>query len=244
MRKQKTYLKQTLAYFNKKEHQTLSSIFTLRFSRFGDVFANSIVSKFTPYIKNEQIKALLIFKEGTKQKKNIHFHVRLETDHFLNKQKLHRDLLKKSFSELKGNAQLSCHPCKEKDKHHDEHMGASKSYIAKEGNLIFKHGYTDIQIEEMIYHGRLIAQYSNAPIYKKIILLYNLKEIPIPLLPKRKDWRIVVTHMQQYYEENNKGYVNRNHITKSLAQNIMKELSYSYRINCLHEFIEQLTLGE
>ncbi len=244
MRNQKTYLKQTLSYFNKKEHQTSSSIFTLRFSRFGDVFANSIVSKFTPYIKNEQINALLIFKEGTQHKKNIHFHVRLETNYFWIKQKLYRDLLKKSFTELTGNAQLSCHPCKEKDKHHDNHLGASKTYIAKEGNLIYKYGYTDLQIEEMIYHGRLIANYTNAPIYKKIILLYNLKKIPESKLPKRKDWRIVVTHMQQFYEENNKGYVNNNHITKTLAQNIMKELSYTYRINSLHNFIEQLTLGE
>ena len=244
MRKPKQpYLKQTLSYFGQSEHQTTDSIFTLRFSRFDDLFANSIVSKFTPSIEAEQINRLLIFKEGSKHKKNIHFHVRLESNHFLNKQKLHRDLLKIAFSELKGNSQLSCHPCKEKDKIHDQYLGASKTYIAKEGNLIYQYGYTQNQVDTMMYHGKLIANYANAPLYKKIILLYNLEELPIRDFPTRNHWSIVVTHIRQYYEENNKGYVNNNHITRNLAKNIMKELSYKYRIRQLTEFIDYLHEG-
>lgn len=243
MVKKRAYPKIALKYFkNHALHFTEYSVFTLRFSKFENLLDdNSIVSKLLPYIENQQIKRLLIFKEGTLKNKNIHFHVRLETLHFKNKQKLHRSLMDTTFKELKGNKQKQCHECKIGPKQIDQYLGASKTYCAKDGNLIYQSGYTDYQIIEMIKIGNIIKQCATAPIYKKIILFYSLQGlVPEHVHPTRNHWNSIITSIQLYYTEEEKGYVHNTTIFRNLAMNIMKEISYRYRIKQLTELIDYL----
>ncbi len=240
-----TYPKPVLAYFHLPEHNTENSVFTLRFSKYPDNFENSIVSRLRPYIKKEQINRLLVFKEGEHKNKK-HIHIRFESkSYFFSLNSVHKKLMATAFKDLKGNKQKQSHACKIQDEIKDKFLGASKTYIAKEGKLVFQHGYNPNEICQMVKFGKMYADYVTLPIYRKIIVNSSLKKyFTGGRTASKADWGVVVSAMQDFYETAGRGYIQRTYTFKNIARNIMLECCYTYRIEESQWLIDELYHGK
>lgn len=117
------------------------------------------------------LKKFLLFREGGTKKTALHYHGRISCDEEEWKHSdTFRGRLKKYFPKLKTNKMFAIKPCFVKGKLTQRRkLIWAKTYIAKEGDLIFKYNHSDEEILECIKIGSELMKKSNLPIYRKII---------------------------------------------------------------------------
>ncbi len=214
-------------YIKRWNPETKDNIFTFRFKAFEEtpLNDNTIVSTFTHYIKNKKISRLLVFKEGKSKYEKLHYHIIVETSVWNTRQSCH-DFLKREFPYLKGNAMKSVHECKIGNKVFDKDLVSNKTYCAKEGDLIMRHGYSKEQIKKIIEIGAAIHANKNMVLWRKIIFTFELKKIVTKLTSKHI--KHIHTCCTKYFEKELDKHFLNNHTNKNLIKNILCELCPAY----------------
>jgi len=146
--------------------------------------------------QKNQIKKMAAFEEGSDiGQVDRHYHVRIESS--WKTRKSVDDSLKLHFgitsSGGRSSAKYSLHDCKKKDKT----FWKSKTYIAKQGDCIYKYNHTQAEIAEMIYWGRKLTNFNGKPIAEQIIILYDIKEDEL----NRQYFEDIYETVQQYFKE-------------------------------------------
>lgn len=214
--------KYTLQDFYPKLKETIKGLFTVRLTpvNMQTNIAKDQVAETLEIIakKNDNVRKILCFEEGDDVGQVArHYHMRFVTDY--KDRKSMSDLIKANFPiGTKGNRAYSIRKCQGKDKT----IWKSATYIAKLGNLVFQVGYTEADIAELISVGRKLAVTATTPIFKQIICIYNLDDIP-ELMP---DYLMDI--IEAYYKENNKA-IPQMYQLKALMHNILYACNDIYR---------------
>ena len=217
---------------------TQDSIFTVRFTpgfkkeKKYEEFEKLLKEEFS----KEYVHKSAIFKEG--KKNNYHYHIRIETT-LKNKQAVHRKIMS-SFKHLPGPAK-AVHPCKEGSNQIDDNLGQSKSYCAKDGNLVFSHNIKPEEIKYWIEIGKAAKDFQKKPLYKKIIeysdfiIADGSWSIPSSHHYEKRSkvmhfqLQAIVQGIEQYYDATGGGYVQKDYRNMQLIKNIYAHLSEDYR---------------
>lgn len=224
--------KYTLQDFYPKLKETIKGLFTVRLTpcNMQENIAADQVAETLEIIakKNDNIKKILCFEEGSdKGQVARHYHMRFVTDY--KDRKSMSDVIKANFPiGDKGNRAYSLRKCQGKDKT----LWKSATYIAKQGNLVFQVGYTEHEIAELINVGRRLAVTATTPIYKQIICIYKLDDIP-DLMPS-----YLLDIIEAYYKENNKA-IPQLYQLKALMHNILYACNTTYRKRTRSQLIQE-----
>lgn len=120
------------------------------------------------------IKKVLCFKESG-AKVGVHYHFRFVTDYKSRKSiaDIFKNYWKIPKGTGKGNAAYSVRDCKQKDKT----IWKNATYIAKQGDCIYYHGYTKYEVDFFCKHAAKYQKMEGKPKWEQIMLWneYKLK---------------------------------------------------------------------
>lgn len=136
-----------------------------------------IRNKLKDFINLPKVHRLMAFKEGEGDQigqVKVHYHVRVETGY--KTRKSINDAILSIFNISKeggrSSRKYSVHACREKDRT----WWKSKTYVAKQGDLVVRYNHTQEDIALAILWGRRLQNFSNKSITEQIIITWDIKD--------------------------------------------------------------------
>lgn len=181
----------------------------------------------------KQVKLACVFRESSR-KRVLHYHIRLVTTWKTRPSILKQ--IKKSFIHFgnKGNKMYQTHKCYVDGVLYDKSLLHSTNYIAKDGDLVYKKGYTEATITELINESKKYNTQLKLPVWKKIMLQYDIKhpsQIPNSII--------------EFYESIEK-VPPRGTFVREICRKILWKISKDYRKNYrqrIEEYIHEEICG-
>lgn len=202
------------------QNEMLYNIWTVRLTfptLFQDEYTVCMNKMFDSIEKTKQVKYSMTFKEYSK-KKVLHYHMRIVTTY--KTPEMLRKYIKSFFpKEAKGQRFFSTHKVWVNGVLHDQSLCHSATYIAKEGHIVHRYGYTDYQISELIKESKKYNKMLNMPVHEKVIQIYDITQ------PNQ-----IIKAVSDFYESIEKIPPKR-HIMEELIRKILYKVSSDFRKN-------------
>lgn len=246
-----TYHTTMLDFLTKLNEQTLDGVFTARLtpSKCSDwlqcanmqpknidntvwqwLQAMFVVGYFLPTSTSDHtvdqdphIKKVMCFKEYG-DKVGVHYHFRFVTDY--KDRKSIADKFKKYWKipkgTGKGNAAYSVRDCKAKDKT----IWKNATYIAKQGDCIYYHGYTKLEVEFFCKHAAKYVKMAGKLKWEQIIL-FNEENIKLALT-RGNFTEVVIKSIIMWHQVKNKD-LPALHAFSNIVHNISFAMNKKYR---------------
>lgn len=166
--------------------EKLYNIWTVRITQIGlNIPFRDCLDNYLEDIESlKAVKLAIAFRE--KSKRGIkHIHLRIVTTWKTRPSLL--KIIKKHFMIYgnKGNKIYQTHKCFVDGVMFDKSLLHSTHYIAKEGDVIYKKGYSDLDVANIISESKRYNSNLKLPIYQKIILQYDIstpEKLPYAIL--------------------------------------------------------------
>lgn len=213
--------------------ETLEGVFTLRLtpSQFEDLpcvyasedWSTEDVVKWLDHLKKEdKFMKCMAFREYS-PKVGEHFHIRFVTK-FKTRQSL-ANIVKKDFPIPtglgQGNKAYSIRDCKAKDKT----IWKSATYIAKDGDCIYRFGYALEDINYFVEYSHKLKEFRGFPKFEQIIYTYRLDQKSQEELTGKMLYDSVID-----FHRSKKKEIPPTHRVKNILHNICYKLSSLYRL--------------
>lgn len=209
------------------------NIWTVRFTfpaLFMDEYEKCILLLFKSIEERKQIKYSMTFKEYSK-KKVMHYHMRIVTTY--KTPEMLRKYLKSFFPENKsGNRFFATHKCYVNGILHDDSLCKSATYIAKEGHIVHKYGYSNKHIKELIAQSKKYNKMLRMPTHEKIIQIYELTD--------KSGTAKIVGAIIDFYDSLEK-IPPKLHIVQEIIRKILYKISPGYRTSYRNTLTQLLT---
>lgn len=218
--------------------ETLEGVFTMRLtpSKFKTdlkppkyLAAAGIIIWLKELQQQDKFQKCMCFRE-IGDKVGEHFHIRFVT-RFKTRQSL-ANLVKERFPIPKGagqgNSAYAIRDCKSKDKT----LWKSATYIAKDGDCIYRHGYSLEDIKYFVQYSTKLKEFRGYPKFEQIILRYALDRKSTTELTGKLIYDSVINFHKLMKQE-----IPPFHRCQNIMHNICFKLSSKYRLG----FEEQLT---
>lgn len=178
----------------------------------------------------------LIFREFATGVK-LHYHSFFKT--ILKKSSI-RKRIKKIYS---GNRQYQLHPIAIGDqivctnpKHDKKHcMLSAQTYTAKEGDIIYRHGFTAPQVEQLIQKGKEILSFVKQKIHKKIIQKYKINV-------NSSSKMIISSYLNYRQSQGHAGFPANKFVVQSVLNDILQDIDPKYVTYLSSEYAEYLNV--
>ncbi|AXH78400.1 MAG: hypothetical protein [Circular genetic element sp.] len=171
--------------------------------------------------KQDKIQKCMCFREFG-DKVGEHFHIRFVTK-FKTRQSL-ANLVKERFpipkGAGKGNSAYAIRDCKAKDKT----LWKSATYIAKDGDCIYRHGYALEDIKYFVEYSTKLREFRGYPKFEQIILRYQLDKRSTAELTGKLIYDSVINYHKLMKQE-----IPPLHRVQNIMHNICFKLSPIYR---------------
>lgn len=217
--------------------ETLEGVFTMRLTPskfktnkgFKTAPGKKIVKWLQELQQQDKFQKCMCFRE-IGDKVGEHFHIRFVTK-FKTRQSL-ANLVKERFPIPKGagqgNSAYAIRDCKAKDKT----LWKSATYIAKDGDCIYRHGYAIEDIKYFVEYSTKLKEFRGYPKFEQIILRYALDRKSTAELTGKLIYDSVIDFHKLMKQE-----IPPFHRVSNIMHNICFKLSSQYRLG----FEEQLT---
>lgn len=219
--------------------ETLEGVFTMRLtpSKFKSANSNPYIEKGSEGIilwlqelqQRDKFQKCMCFRE-IGDKVGEHFHIRFVTK-FKTRQSL-ANLVKEHFPIPKGagqgNSAYAIRDCKAKDKT----LWKSATYIAKDGDCIYRHGYALEDIKYFVEYSTKLKEFRGHPKFEQIIFRYMLDRESTTNLTGKLIYDAIIDFHKLMKQE-----IPPLHRVNNIMHNICFKLSSQYRLG----FEEQLT---
>lgn len=204
-----------------------ANLITFRITPCGKYTAPQVEKYIQQVTKDPKIIRFLFYREGV-ETKHLHYHGLIETTH--QSQNTIKGRVRQCVPKLKGNAQIAFKFCLWKgEKLQASELWKSKTYVAKEGDLMHNKGYSQQELKEIQAVGASLSKKTLLPKYQ---LIPTLKK-----LDYNSSISDIVHAVYDYYKDINKPIPSK-HMRQKLIQNVHAFINPDFRAKLIHKDID------